>query len=111
MYKCQLILAICTIDYDTGETYVLTQDSKNFELPNIYLESSVDEDLSALFYDTLGYSMDWIHLKPVKVVSEQNLVKIIYFGKIPKTDNNKLWVKTSVASIIDPTLREIFLHV
>lgn len=110
MYNCQIVLIICSVDYNDAEKYVLSLSDSELILPTKPISENIDEDLSSLFFSTMSYHSDWLNNKIVKAENNKGEIKIYYLFKVPKTDTEN-WIKTSTASLIYSNLREIFLYV
>lgn len=110
MYNCQIVLVICSVDYNKGEKYVISLSDSEFILPTKTILNSIDEDISSLFFSTMSYHSNWLNNKIVKAENNEGTIQIYYLFKVPKTDTEN-WTKTSIVSLIYPNLREIFLYV
>jgi hypothetical protein len=110
MCNCKAVLLICCIDYSDGEKYIISVSDSECKLPTCIVSKDIEEEISQLFTDTMSYSRDWINTKLVKAEKKEDAVVLYYFFKVPKTESQN-WVKTSIASVIYPNIREIFLYV
>ena len=85
MYNCEIVLIICSIDYDNNEKYVLSVSSSELILPKKSISQNIDEDISSLFFSIMSYHSDWLSHKIVKAEKDKETVKIYYLFKTKKS--------------------------
>ncbi len=114
MFDIQLILVICSIDYQTGEYYFLSLNKDKINIPQIELSNtkSIDQSISEIFYSSCLYDINWSSTKLVKCINNNNVLSIIYMSKIPYTNiDNRFWTKCKFGYIIYPFIKDCIAYV